>query len=65
MEDLMTAPEKRLPGESNADHENRKDPNADIIGTQSLFGGGDASFVQRGLRGLLSWLDRRRGRGSR
>lgn len=52
---------KRLPGESNADYERRhKDPNSDFIGTQSLFGGGDPSFVLRALRAVSAWLDRRR-----
>jgi hypothetical protein len=61
----MTPSAKRLPGQDNAGHEGRKDPNSDFIGTQSLDGGSDPSFVYRGLRALLSWLDRRRGRRSR
>ena len=38
----MPEPEKRLPGQSNADYERtRRDPNAEFLGTQSLVGGGD------------------------
>jgi hypothetical protein len=54
------ATEKRLPGQSNAEFEGHRDPNADFLGTQSLHGGGDLSFVQRGLRAFLSWRDRRK-----
>ena len=61
----MTSSPKRLPGQSNEAYENRTDPNSEFIGTQSLHGGGDPSFVYRGNRALLSWLDRRTGRGSR
>ena len=61
----MTSSPKRLPGQNNADYEDRKDPNSDFVGTQSLYGGGDPSLVYRGLRAFLSWLDRRRGRTSR
>ena len=53
---------KRLPGQSNADYEQRHDPNADFIGTQSLEGGGDPTFVYHALRAFMSWRDRRRGR---
>jgi hypothetical protein len=60
----MTSSEKRLPGQTNADYENHDDPNAQFIGTQSLQGGGDPSFMYRGLRAVLSWLDRRKGRRS-
>jgi hypothetical protein len=54
------ATEKRLPGQSNAEYERRRDPNAQFLGTQSLQGGGDPSFVQRGLRAFLAWRDRRK-----
>jgi len=54
------APEKRLPGQTNADYERRDDPNAEFIGTHSLDGGGDLSFVHRALRALSSWRNRRR-----
>ena len=56
----MAPSEKRLPGQTNADYDGRTDPNAEFLGTQSLVGGGDESFVYRGIRALLSWLDRRR-----
>ena len=52
----MPAPEKRLPGQSNADFERaRRDPNADFLGTQSLVGGGDPTWVMRAANALLSW----------
>jgi hypothetical protein len=54
------APHKRLPGQSNDDYEQSRDPNAAFIGTQSLYGGGDLTFVSRALRAFLSWRDRRR-----
>lgn len=56
-------PRRRLPGQSNAEFRRRKDPNTKFIGTQSLQGGGDPTFVYRALRAFLSWRDRRRGRG--
>ena len=60
----MTASPRRRPGQSNADHA-RTDPNAEFVATQSVYGGGDPSFLYRGLRGFLSWLDRRRNRTPR
>lgn len=60
----MTPSPKRFPGQTNADYESRKDPNADFLGTQSLRGGGDPSIVYRGLRALLSWREGRKGRRS-
>ena len=44
----MAASRKRVPGQGNDDDEARKDANADFLGTQSLQGGGDDSFVYRG-----------------
>jgi hypothetical protein len=58
-------PEKRLPGETNADYERRNDPNAEFIGTQSLHGGGDPFIVSRALRALVFWRQRRRVRRRR
>jgi hypothetical protein len=57
----MSRPEKRIPGQDNAAYE-RRDPNADFLGTESLEGGADPSFVRRGLRAFLAWLDRRKQR---
>ncbi len=52
----MPAPEKRLPEQSNADFERaRRDPNADFLGTQSLVGGGDPTWVMRAANALLNW----------
>jgi hypothetical protein len=53
-------PEKRLPGQSNDDYAGARDPNHRFIGTQSLFGGGDLSFVHRALQAFYGWRDRRK-----
>jgi hypothetical protein len=63
----MAGPEKRLPGQGNAEYEHgayerRGDPNAGFLGTQSLVGGEDPSWVMRLSGALLSWRDRRRAR---
>ncbi|KAB2350238.1 hypothetical protein [Actinomadura rudentiformis] len=58
----MTAPQKRLPGQSNAEFERRHNANADFIGTQSLHGGGDHSLVIRISQAFFAWRDRRRNR---
>lgn len=54
-------PEKRQPGQSNADYERRGEPNAQFLGTHSLEGGGDLTFVLRAYRAFRGWRDRRRG----
>ncbi len=59
----MPGPEKRLPGQSNADHGKKKDPNAEFLGQNSLYGGGDPSLGLRLFRALFNRRDRRRGRG--
>jgi hypothetical protein len=60
---MTPGPEKRVPGQSNAEYDNRRDPNDDFIGIQSgPYGGGDSS-IYRAMRAVVSWLDRRRGRG--
>jgi hypothetical protein len=52
----MPKPEKRLPGQSNADHERApRDPNAEFLGTQSLVGGGDPTWVMRAAKALFTW----------
>lgn len=58
----MAGTEKRVPGQDNADYGHRHDPNSDFVGTESLSGGGDASFVYRALRRFLAWCDRWRDR---
>ena len=60
----MTPPAKRLPGQSNADYENRTDPNAQFLGTQSIEGIGDPTWMYRALGAFLSWRDGRRERRS-
>jgi hypothetical protein len=57
----MSGQEKRLPGQSNADYERaRSDPNAEFLGTHSLVGGGDPTWVMRAARAFLDWRKRRR-----
>ena len=58
----MTAHEKRQPGQSNAEYDGRRDPNADFLGVQSLHGGGGLGGW---IAGLWKWLDRRRRRDAR
>lgn len=60
----MAGPEKRIPGQSNADYERRQDPNANFFGTQSLQGGGDLSFVIRASQAFSAWRSRRKDRKS-
>ena len=49
----MPRPDKRLPGQSNADYAGRVDPNTKFLGTQSLHGGGDLTIVHRAARAPL------------
>lgn len=55
---MVPGPEKRLPGQSNADYDRGRDANADFLGTQSLYGGGDLSWVMRVADALRRWLGR-------
>lgn len=58
----MGGPAKRVPGQSNAEHGRRGDPNADFLGTSSLDTGGDGSWSVRLFRALFAWRDKRRGK---
>ena len=60
----MAAPKKRLPGQSNEQYEydGRPDPKADFLGTQSVSGGGDPTWVLRAVLAVAAWFGRRRGR---
>ncbi|WP_433042955.1 hypothetical protein [Dactylosporangium sp. CS-033363] len=63
----MSAQPKRIPGQSNADYENRRlDPNAQFIGEQSLHGGGGFDWVGRlwvaAADGIAALRQRRRTR---
>lgn len=58
----MPGPEKRLPGQTNADYGRRRDANADFLGTQSLRGGGDPTWALRLVRALFERWDRRKNR---
>lgn len=56
----MPGPEKRLPGQSNAEYERRRsDPNAEFLGAQSIEGGVDLTWVMRLAQALSRWFSRR------
>jgi hypothetical protein len=59
----MPGPEKRLPGQSNADYGGRPDPNVAYLGTESVAGGTDPTWILRLMRAFFAWRDRRAGRG--
>ncbi len=59
---MVPGPEKRLPGQSNAEYDRGRDANADFLGTQSPHGGGDLSWVIRAAGAIRRWLERRRNR---
>jgi hypothetical protein len=59
---MVTGPEKRLPGQSNAEYDRGSDANADYLGTQSLHGGGDLSWVMKAADAVRRWLERRKTR---
>ena len=55
----MPGPEKRIPGQSNADYDRaRSDPNADFLMNQSLHGSGDPTWVMRLAKALSDWWER-------
>ncbi len=57
----MARPEKRIPGQSNADYGRaRSDPNANFLGTQSLRGGGDLTWIPNAVKALSDWWRRRK-----
>lgn len=57
---MVAGSDKRIPGQSNADYERQKsDPNAESIGTNSLFGGMDLTGIFNGFKSLLDRLARR------
>ena len=56
----MPGLEKRIPGQSNAEHERgRHDPNAQFLGTQVLEGGVDPTGVLRAPKAVSDWFSRR------
>ena len=56
----VPGPEKRIPGLSNAEYERAgTDPNAQFLGTQSLHGGGDLTWIVRAAKAVSDWLKRR------
>ena len=59
---MVPGPEKRLPGQSNAEYDRGRDANADFMGTQSLHNGGDLSWVMRAAQAVRRWVDRRKNR---
>lgn len=59
----MAGPEKRLPGQSDADYARTSDPNANFHHTRSLHGGGDLTFGVRLMNAILARRRRRQRRG--
>ena len=59
---MVPGPEKRLPGQSNAEYGQGRDANADFLGTQSLHNGGDLSWVMKVADAARRWLERRKNR---
>ena len=58
-------PEKRRPGQSNAEYEGRRpDPNADFLGAQSVDGGWDPTNIGRLVRAAMEWVRARRSRST-
>jgi hypothetical protein len=61
----MSAPPKRIPGQSNAEYHGGPDPNAPFLGVQSLSSGDDMSWVGRLYNAVADRIDRRRRRRRR
>lgn len=56
----MPGLEKRIPGQNSADYERGQgDVNAHFLGTQSLEGGTDPSWVLRAAKAISDWFRRR------
>jgi hypothetical protein len=60
----MSAQPKRIPGQTNAEYEysGKPDPNVQFLGTHSLVGGGDPSWVGRLYNAIADRLAARRNR---
>lgn len=56
---MVPGPEKRLPGQSNAEYGVRRDPNGEFMVTQPLQRGGDLSWVMRAAGAMVRWVGRR------
>lgn len=57
----MSGPEKRIPGQSNAEYGHApSDPNAGFLGTHSLKGGGDLTGLTNVGKALVDWWKRRK-----
>ena len=57
----MAGAEKRIPGQSNADYGRaQSDPNANFLGTQSLEGRGDLTWIIGAFGALAAWRKRRK-----
>jgi len=60
----MSAQPKRIPGQTNADYHGGPDSNLQFLGTHSLQGGGDPSWVGRLYNAIADRLaNRRKGQG--
>jgi hypothetical protein len=55
---MVPGPEKRLPGQSNAEYGGRPDPNAEYLVTQSLHSSWELSWVMRAVRAVFRWFGR-------
>jgi hypothetical protein len=58
----MSAQPKRIPGQTNAEYNGGPDPNVQFLGTHSLSGGGDPSWVGRLYNAIADRLAARRNR---
>ena len=56
---MVPGPEKRLPGQSNAEYGGRPNPNAEFLVTQSLHSNWDLSWVTRAVGAVFRWFGRR------
>lgn len=53
-------PEKRLPGQSNADYAGNRGQDGPFVHTRAVQGGGDLSFGTQLMHAFLAWRQRRR-----
>jgi hypothetical protein len=58
----MHAQPRRIPGQTNAEYYGGPDPNLQFVGTHSLSGGGDLSWVGRLYNAIADCLAARRNR---
>ena len=56
---MVPGPEKRLPGQSNAEYGGRPDPNAEFVVAQFLHSSWDLSWIMRASKAVFRWFGRR------